>query len=141
MRVATFRDTALNITYCFHPRRFPCQHQRLPTDLINFEGLLSEDERAVAERVRAFVQREIKPNVGRWFENAELPTEIFSKLASEGLFGMHLKGYGCAGLSAPQYGLAMQETRDRRFRHPLSAFVICCAALSLIILMQVKVKP
>ena len=22
---------------------------------------------------------------------------------------MHLKGYGCAGLSAPQYGLAMQE--------------------------------
>ena len=77
MRVATFRDTALNVTYCFHPRRFPCQHQRLPTDLINFEGLLSEDERAVAERavaerVRAFVQ-----------------------------------GYGCAGLSAPQYGLAM----------------------------------
>ncbi|MCF1711239.1 acyl-CoA dehydrogenase family protein [Corynebacterium argentoratense] len=63
----------------------------------------------MAERVRAFVQREIKPNVGRWFENAELPTEIFSKLASEGLFGMHLKGYGCAGLSAPQYGLAMQE--------------------------------
>lgn len=80
-----------------------------PTDLINFEGLLSEDERAVAEGVRAFVQREIKPNVGRWFENAELPTEIFSKLASEGLFGMHLKGYGCAGLSGPQYGLAMQE--------------------------------
>lgn len=100
MRVATFRDTALNVTYCFHPRRFPCQHQRPPTDLINFEGLLSEDERAVAERVRAFVQREIKPNVGRWFENAELPTEIFSKLASEGLFGMHLKGYDCAGLSA-----------------------------------------
>lgn len=114
MRVATFRDTALNVTYCFHPRRFPYQHQRLPTNLINFEGLLSEDERAVservrAERVRAFVQREIKPNVGRWFENAELPTEIFSKLASEGLFGMHLKGYDCAGLSAPQYGLAMQE--------------------------------
>lgn len=26
-----------------------------PTDLINFKGLLSEDERAVAERVRAFV--------------------------------------------------------------------------------------
>lgn len=100
MRVATFRDTALNVTYCFHPRRFPCQHQRPPTDLINFEGLLSEDERALAERVRAFVQREIKPNVGRWFENAELPTEIFSKLASEGLFGMHLKGYDCAGLSA-----------------------------------------
>lgn len=59
--------------------------------------------------MRAFVQREIKPNVGRWFENAELPTEIFSKLASERLFGMHLKGYGCAGLSGPQYGLAMQE--------------------------------
>ena len=66
-------------------------------------------DHTVAERVRAFVQREIKPNVGRWFENAELPTEIFSKLASEGLFGMHLKGYDCASLSAPQYGLAMQE--------------------------------
>lgn len=25
--------------------------------------------------------------------------------------------------------------------HPLGAFVICCAVLSLIILMQVKVKP
>mgnify|MGYP000847363588 FL=1 len=59
--------------------------------------------------MRAFVQREIKPNVGRWFENAELPTEIFSKLASEGLFAMHLKGYGCAGLSAPQCDISLDD--------------------------------
>ncbi|MCQ9352717.1 acyl-CoA dehydrogenase family protein [Corynebacterium sp. 153RC1] len=79
------------------------------TDLIGIEALLQPSEIETRNRVRALVDEHIKPHVGQWFENAELPTHLFPILAEAGLFGMHIKGYGCAGKSAVEYGLAMQE--------------------------------
>lgn len=80
-----------------------------PTDLVNVERLLSPEEIATRDRVRAFVEARIKPNIAQWFEEAIVPTELFKELAEEGLFGMHLHGYGCPGKTAVEYGLAMQE--------------------------------
>lgn len=80
-----------------------------PTDLVNVERLLSPEEIATRDRVRAFVEARIKPNIAQWFEEAIVPTELFKELAEEGLFGMHLDGYGCPGKTAVEYGLAMQE--------------------------------
>lgn len=80
-----------------------------PTDLVNVESLLSPEEIATRDRVRAFVEARIKPNIAQWFEEAIVPTELFKELAEEGLFGMHLDGYGCPGKTAVEYGLAMQE--------------------------------
>ena len=71
--------------------------------------LLSPEEIATRDRVRAFVEARIKPNIAQWFEEAIVPTELFKELAEEGLFGMHLDGYGCPGKTAVEYGLAMQE--------------------------------
>ena len=80
-----------------------------PADLVNVERLLSPEEIATRDRVRAFVEARIKPNIAQWFEEAIVPTELFKELAEEGLFGMHLDGYGCPGKTAVEYGLAMQE--------------------------------
>ena len=37
------------------------------------------------------------------------PRELVKELAALGLLGMHLKGYGCAGRSAVEYGIAAME--------------------------------
>jgi glutaryl-CoA dehydrogenase len=71
--------------------------------------LLSEEKIETRDRIRAFVEERIKPNIGEWFEKAEFPREIVGEFASLGLFGMHLSGYGCPGKSAVEYGLACME--------------------------------
>ena len=80
-----------------------------PADLIGFDSLLSPGELELRENVRRFVQSEIKPNIARWYEDARFPLEIVPEMAKLGLLGMHLKGYGCAGRSAVDYGLAGAE--------------------------------
>ncbi|PYI39457.1 acyl-CoA dehydrogenase [Arthrobacter psychrolactophilus] len=80
-----------------------------PSDLIDFDSLLSSEERRLRDSVRSFVDSEIKPNIAGWYERAVFPLEIIPEMAKLGLLGMHLKGYGCAGRSAVEYGLAAAE--------------------------------
>lgn len=80
-----------------------------PADLINFDALLSGEELALRNNVRSFVNESIKPNIANWYENAIFPLEIVPEMAKLGLLGMHLDGYGCAGRSAVEYGLAGAE--------------------------------
>ncbi|RKW69642.1 acyl-CoA dehydrogenase [Galactobacter caseinivorans] len=80
-----------------------------PADLIDFDELLSEEELATRSRVRSFVDEQIRPNIAQWFEDAHFPTELVPEMGKMGLLGMHLKGYGCAGRSAVEYGLAGAE--------------------------------
>jgi glutaryl-CoA dehydrogenase len=79
------------------------------SDLINIDSLLSDEERALRDSVRSFVDSAIKPNIAGWYEDAVFPLEIVPEMAKLGLLGMHLKGYGCAGRSAVAYGLAAAE--------------------------------
>ena len=79
------------------------------SDLIDFESLLTPEELALRDSVRSFVDSEIKPNIAGWYEKGHFPVEIVPELAKLGLLGMHLKGYGCAGRSAVEYGLAGAE--------------------------------
>ncbi len=79
------------------------------TDLYNVDRLLSEEERMVRDTVRQFVRERILPIIGEHFEAGTFPREILPELAQLGLLGMHLEGYGCAGLNAVSYGLACQE--------------------------------
>jgi glutaryl-CoA dehydrogenase len=81
----------------------------LDYDLISFESLLTEEERLLQKNVRSFVDTTIKPNIAGWYEDAVFPLEIVPEMAKLGLLGMHLKGYGCAGRSAVEYGLAAME--------------------------------
>lgn len=78
-------------------------------DLLDFDEMLSDDERATRDRVRAFVDARIRPHIADWYDRAIFPTELVPELADLGLLGMHLSGYGCAGRSAVEYGLAAME--------------------------------
>jgi len=80
-----------------------------PRDYLDLDSLLSADELAVRDRVRAFVDERIRPDIAGWYEAAHFPREIVKDLGALGLLGMHLTGYGCAGRSAVEYGLAAME--------------------------------
>jgi len=79
------------------------------TDLYNIDHLLSEEERMVRDTVRKFVSERVLPIIGDHFEAGTFPRELIPAVAELGLLGMHIEGYGCAGLSAVCYGLACQE--------------------------------
>ncbi|TDC04568.1 acyl-CoA dehydrogenase [Nonomuraea longispora] len=81
-----------------------------PTELFALDTLLTEEEREIRTTVRRVCDREIRPHVARWFEDGELPArELARTLGSVGVLGMHLDGYGCAGMGAVSYGLACLE--------------------------------
>jgi len=78
-------------------------------DYLNLDSLFTADELTLRDQVRQFVDRRIKPNIARWYEDAVFPREITTEMGTLGLLGMHLKGYGCAGRSAVEYGIAAME--------------------------------
>ena len=81
-----------------------------PFALLDLDALLSEEERAIRDVVRQYVDTEIKPNIADWFESGQIPArELALQMGELGLLGMHLEGYGCAGTSAVAYGLACLE--------------------------------
>ena len=80
-----------------------------PSDVLALDGLLTAGELAVRERIRDFTEQRIKPGIARWYEDAVFPLELVPELGELGVLGMHLKGYGCPGRSAVEYGLAAME--------------------------------
>ncbi len=81
-----------------------------PFALFSIDHLLSEEERAIRDVVRSFIDAQVRPYVADWFEAGSIPARDLAKGFGElGLLGMHLDGYGCAGTSAVAYGLAALE--------------------------------
>jgi glutaryl-CoA dehydrogenase len=78
-------------------------------DYYGVAELLSEEERMTAASVRTFVEREALPLIEGCHAREEFPRQLIPRMAEMGMFGAHLKGYGCAGLSAVAYGLICQE--------------------------------
>ncbi len=80
-----------------------------PLDLLAIGSLLSDDELMLRDTVHRYVTDRILPGVAGWFEAGVFPRELATEMGELGLLGMHLDGYGCAGSSAVQYGLACLE--------------------------------
>jgi glutaryl-CoA dehydrogenase len=78
-------------------------------DFLAIAGHLSEEERAIQDATRRFVDERVQPEVAGWFERGVFPRELAKELGALGLLGMHLDGYGCAGVGAVSYGLACLE--------------------------------
>ena len=84
--------------------------KRDPHDFLDIDSLLSDEEILLRDTVRDYVEKEITPNVGDWWDEGVIPHADLAKAFGElGMFGMHLEGYGCAGTSATAYGLASLE--------------------------------
>ena len=82
-----------------------------PADPAGLDDLLSEDEKEIRSAVRQTLDTIAEPYIAEWFENGAIPNirEVTRELGSLGILGMHLEGYGCAGMSATAYGLACLE--------------------------------
>ncbi len=82
----------------------------MTTDFFNIDSVLSEEERAVRDSVRRFVDERVLPVIGKCYVDGRFPREIVPVMAELGLLGANLpEEYGCAGLSNVAYGLIMQE--------------------------------
>ncbi|HEV7129737.1 MAG TPA: acyl-CoA dehydrogenase family protein, partial [Ktedonobacterales bacterium] len=53
----------------------------LGTDFYLMDELLTPDERAIRDKVRAFCDREVIPIINEYWEKAEFPFELIPKLA------------------------------------------------------------
>src|SRR5215470_3661960 len=79
-------------------------------DFYAIDTLLSEEERAVRETVRAWVDEQLIPIIGEAYVAGKFPKQIIPGLAELGVLGANLpEQYGCAGLNNVAYGLIMQE--------------------------------
>ena len=79
------------------------------TDLLHIDDELTSEERLVRDTVRAFAAERIMPYIADWFEAGTLPRELAPELGKLGLLGMHLTGYGCAGMGPVAYGVTCRE--------------------------------
>src|SRR5690349_6931878 len=81
-----------------------------PTDFYDIDSVLAEEERAVRDSVRQFVNDKVLPIIGQCYVDGRFPKELIPEMASLGVLGANLpEEYGCAGLNNVAYGLIMQE--------------------------------
>jgi glutaryl-CoA dehydrogenase len=80
-------------------------------DFLNMENFLMDQQRAVRDEAREFVQREVLPNINPYWEKAEFPRDIVMKLKefSTPIIGGMIRGWDSAGLDPLAMGLLMYE--------------------------------
>lgn len=78
-------------------------------DFIDFDALLSDDERLVRDSTRQWVEENVIPIIEQCNREGRFPRELVKPMGELGYFGANLKGYGCAEMSNVEYGLVMQE--------------------------------
>src|SRR3989449_2463362 len=79
-------------------------------DFYDVDSMLAEEERAVHDTVRLWVDDNLIPIIGEHYIEGRFPKQLIPQMAELGLFGANLpEEYGCAGLNNVAYGLIMQE--------------------------------
>jgi glutaryl-CoA dehydrogenase len=79
-------------------------------DLFNIDAALTEEERAIRDSVRAWVDDKVLPIIGQCYVDGRFPKELIAEMGEHGFLGANLpEEYGCAGLSNVAYGLINQE--------------------------------
>ena len=94
---------------------------KLP-DLLLFEQQLTEEELAIQKTARDYCDKSLMPRIQKANRDELFDKEIYKELASLGLLGPHIKGYGCAGVSNVAYGLIAREIErvDSSYRSAFS---------------------
>ncbi|HLX46872.1 MAG TPA: acyl-CoA dehydrogenase family protein [Streptosporangiaceae bacterium] len=85
----------------------PSSHEG--ADLLRLEEQLTPEERLVRDTARAFAAERVAPHIADWFEAGTLPRDLAPELGKLGMLGMHLTGYGCAGMGPVAYGIVCRE--------------------------------
>ncbi|MCC6633249.1 MAG: acyl-CoA dehydrogenase family protein [Gammaproteobacteria bacterium] len=80
-----------------------------PADFLDVSAHFAPEDIAVRDSVARLVDEKVLPIIRECFEQHRFPAELVPQMASLGLFGAPLEGYGCAGLGSIGYGLISQE--------------------------------
>ena len=83
--------------------------QSVGVDFYLMDELLTEEERSIRDKVRAFCDKEVIPVINDYWERAEFPFELIPRIAALNIAGGSIKGYGCPGMSVVATGLIMLE--------------------------------
>jgi glutaryl-CoA dehydrogenase len=78
-------------------------------DFIEFDTLLTDDERLVRDNTRKFIEDNLIPIIEQCNRDGRFPRELIKPMGELGFFGANLKGYGCAEMGNVEYGLMTQE--------------------------------
>ncbi len=78
-------------------------------DFYNLDSLLSDEEKAVRDAVRGWVDDAVIPIIEDHCRQGTFPMQLVAQMGEMGLLGVNLKGYGCPGMSNVAYGLVAQE--------------------------------
>ncbi len=79
------------------------------SDFYGVDDLLTNEEKEIRDRVRAFVDDACMPIIADHFDKGTFPMEVIPRMAEMGLFGVHVDGYGCKKTTETIYGLICQE--------------------------------
>jgi glutaryl-CoA dehydrogenase len=83
--------------------------EALATDYFFVREQLSAEQWEHFIRTRRFVDHEVLPAINGYWERAELPWPLITRLAELGLVGEDIEGYGCPGMSPLACGLVNME--------------------------------
>jgi glutaryl-CoA dehydrogenase len=81
----------------------------LATDYFFLREQLTDQQLEVLRRVRLFVDDEVLPVIGDYWERAEMPWPLIRRLGELGIVGEDIHGYGCPGLDPIALGLVHME--------------------------------
>jgi len=83
--------------------------EALGTDFFSVREQFTDEQWSRFITVRRFVDEEVVPVAGPYWERAEIPWELIRRLPELGVVGEDISGYGCAGMSALASGLVTME--------------------------------
>jgi len=83
--------------------------EALATDYFFVREQLSAEQWEHFIRTRRFVDHEVLPAINGYWERAELPWPLITRLGELGLVGEDIEGYGCPGMSPLACGLVNME--------------------------------
>ncbi len=91
-------------------------------DILLLDQQLSDEEKMIRDSAKQYCQNKLMPRVLESFRNEETDPGIFKEMGEQGLLGLTIKGYGCAGASYVSYGLVAREVErvDSGFRSMMS---------------------
>jgi glutaryl-CoA dehydrogenase len=80
-----------------------------PSDYLDIDSQLSEEEKLVRASARRFVAEQVQPLICETYAKGEFPKSLIPAFGEMGFLGANIEGYGCAGMSNVDYGLILQE--------------------------------
>lgn len=79
-------------------------------DYYQLDELLTDEHKLIRDTVRAWIKKEVSPNIEKWAQDCEFPKHLVPQMGDLGVFGPTVPTqYGGGGLDYISYGLMMQE--------------------------------